>query len=541
MYYGTGLFFVLFATRFAWLHIAFLLFPLAVGEKLMSPYALDCIQDLLTKPMSPPQPSYHERVLVLPRQIHGSRSETVTSATLRSNPDLGVSPPGLTVAPQTPSPLSVSHPSPVAFSSGNGFGSTRNLSGQKDSANLLELPTRTFSLQNVQETVTGSSKSGMKIPTLRLNKTEESTSPVPNFANGKDKQNPLYLSFWNVKQLQLQRQQKQQQQLQQQLQHQQQLHHQQQLQKSQQRRSQSTQSFAQSPKNSQYTMEALEVVVPPAKQNELANSSSLNQSPSDAPSSEPLPSPNFLSNVHQHHFSTPSPDNIASMFPSSSVNSEAEKNYHSANILSSQTHFIPDQFQSAATSSSKEQILSQASSLLMRANLNYTQGLMSASSSSSSSTVNSNFHPLMEAISRVSSSDLQMSLEPHHGLDQSNIDISSIFNITSNGLTSQVREDGGTGLPSWVTDLRDNNLIYKPDLLLSQPINGSFGITGQTTNQPNINSNTEDHVNRVSQSSAQESVNKNETKNANAMTISQLIGGAMKIEPDDWMTYTDPQ
>ena len=125
------------------------------------------------------------------------------------------------------------------------------------------------------------------------------------------------------------------------------------------------------------------------------------------------------------------------------------------------------------------------------------------------------------------------------------------------GLTQSVSEDG-SAMPMWVWEIRDTSggsAIYRPDLLSASGRNAPVAGNAGNLLRHSVESSSSDEVlGIVTHSSSGLPTTsgpsgtigrhpdfREDGENKQALSIGQLIGGAMKIEPGDWMDFPDQQ
>ncbi|KAH9494969.1 hypothetical protein Btru_020722 [Bulinus truncatus] len=426
------------------------------GEKQMSPFALDCLRDLLSQPQSSPHPPInHDRILLPPQMTSRGRSETVTSATVRQN---------------NHDPSSLSCPSSL-----NHFENVSNLKINKNVSSRHHSPS-TITGSNLHLAGSTEFRPDLVESNVRMALEEESAGLMAPTNDGLlNKQKSYYFNQWQIKE-----QRGEQQQL---------------MQLNRSIREDSSTENIRLSKQSSFIATQRTVESSITKQSFVGPNQSFPTSSPDACT--------ILSYMPADH-----PITTTSAPPTSDATLQAA--------------YGTDQFLFSPHSSSEH--------FLSRDNVNFY-----SAQSSTMPTLSGSYHIKSESISGgVSYQHEHFSLEGQegHGLDEHGLsDISAIFNINNNTASDQNNQDKLHSLPSWLTDIKDKNL--QPNQ------SSSTSVTSDSTSSSicvHVDSTTDDNLLLVSSPNPGGLLSKD---SKSSVSISQLIGGAMKIEPGTWLHFSD--
>lgn len=296
-------------------------------------------------------------------------------------------------------------------------------------------------------------------------------------------------------------------------------------------------------KTSMPASEALEVIVKSTNQSFtdlIGTICSFNRSPSsEAHSSGPLSSPSFLTGMNSSQYPSPSPDlsdgfSTGMMYQTSqAVSSGIGLPYTTPTTVSASASFTPEQLM-YAVHSSNNQPLSQTG-LLSQAGQEFLQGL-SSSLSSSSVTVLPNF--LSVNVTDRANAEMLPGIQQDCNLDRIPSGLLPSYAVISE-MHNQIKDNNGTLAPDWVSGTGEDNLMLRSSMM-SHAHSDSHDTGGSAVSsaRPLVDSTTDNVVNITLPSSKQNDT-ESRSSSLSSITIGQLIGGAMKIEPDDWTHYTD--
>lgn len=485
-----------------------------VGEKQMLPYVMDCLIKVLAHPLSPVQASTgHTRTTIshMPSPVN---SDIVTSATSRPY-DQGLMLYGSSVKPVSSSSSSASSSIPAmsyhfstAYSAGNTVGN--GCSGGSSVSNTLLtgnqplVDERSYSMSSLLESDLDSIiPSDFTSSTILTSQSEncgggtnvcEGLTPSATYGNGRV--SGRNSNMWEIKH----------------------------------------QVSSGASKNGPA---ALEVIVKPVYQSftDLNDTTSFNRSPtSEAPSSGPLSSPCFLEGMRHQQYPSPSPDpglGTGMMYPAPSTEGMSYSSSGSQPSVCS-TEYLLYRF-----CSSDEQ-LATSSGLVAETDQDIIQGLPPPYSSSSSAVTVPNF------LSRINVAELtdQEILPDIQASERSNLSrlhlVPNLAVNNNNSVHNQIKDDSSTA-SVWGSETREGNLIYRPEHTMSSfSQSGAHGISGSRISVARLSMEPAVIDNNVVSSTKPETREDVEARSS-SMSISQLIGGAMKIEPDEWMHYSDHQ
>ncbi|BFZ15415.1 hypothetical protein BsWGS_18454 [Bradybaena similaris] len=296
-------------------------------------------------------------------------------------------------------------------------------------------------------------------------------------------------------------------------------------------------------KNSMPASEALEVIVKSTNQSFtdlIGTICSFNRSPSsEAHSNGPLSSPSFLTGMNSSQYATPSPDlsdgfSTGMMYHTSqAVSSGIGLSYSTPTTMSVSASFTPEQLM-YAVHSSNNQPLSQTG-ILSQASQEFLQGL-SSSLSSSSATILPNF--LSVNVTDRANAEMLSGIQQDCNLDRISSGMLPSYALISD-MHNQIKDNDATLAPVWGSGTGEENLVLRSSMMShGHSDSHDLGSTAVSSARPLVDSTTDNVVN-ITLSASKQDDTEPRSSSLSSMTIGQLIGGAMKIEPDDWTHYSD--